>query len=65
MSDAKGNDAGFAGSSAGEDQDWPAERFDGLPLLGVERIQIQHRARECSAPPDAGKSFAKNLAKNF
>ena len=40
--DAERDDAGLAGAGPGQDQQRPLEGFDGLALLGIERIQIQH-----------------------
>ena len=42
MGNAERDDAGLAGAGAGEDQHRAVQRFNGLALLGIERIQIQH-----------------------
>jgi hypothetical protein len=36
VGDAERDDAGLAGAGAGEDQHRAVQRFDGLPLLGIE-----------------------------
>ena len=42
VGDAKRDDAGLAGARPGQDQHRAVQRFDGLALVGIERIQIQH-----------------------
>ena len=45
MRDAAGDHAGFAGAGARQNQHGAVKRFNGQPLLRIERSQIQHWPR--------------------
>jgi hypothetical protein len=42
VSDAVGNDAGLAGSGAGEQQERSFDMLNGLTLLGIEPLEKIH-----------------------